>query len=207
MKNAPITPTLQSLINQKIKRKDLSRPELVSAIGYTNTIKGIRRLNIFLTTLEAPSEQFTIKLLSVLEIDALSFNKAINASLDQFSSDAKKNFKPYIEILLGIQVRPSFAYQMVRNQCSISVPVKVQSQPLSDEIEAINDIYKDHVANALSDNINKHIIGLNYHREYNYYLKFDRDFTLEEAVFVQPLPSRKVPFGNRVVDLLQGGMG
>jgi hypothetical protein len=109
------TSTIPKLITQRIKEKGLSRSQLVSVIGYSNISKGTRRLNHFLNTLEAPSEQFTTKLLSVLDIDALSFNKAINASLDQFSADSLRTFKPYIEILLGIQVRPAFAYQMVRN--------------------------------------------------------------------------------------------
>jgi hypothetical protein len=86
-------------------------------------------------------------------------------------------------------------------------PVKLQNQPLRDEIQAINDVYKDHVANALNENITKHIIGVRYQREYNYYMKFDADFILEDTVFVQPLPSRKVPLGNRVVDMLLGGIG
>ncbi len=88
------TSTIPKLITQRIKEKGLSRSQLVSAIGYTNISKGTRRLNHFLNTLEAPYEQFITKLLSILEIDALSFNKAVNASLDQFSVDAKRIFKP-----------------------------------------------------------------------------------------------------------------
>jgi hypothetical protein len=60
----------------------------------------------------------------VLRIDAVAFYRALTASLDQFSADAKNNFKPYIEILLGIQIRPSFAYQAVKNMCSMSITLK-----------------------------------------------------------------------------------
>ncbi len=123
MENAPITPTLQSLINQKIKRKDLSRPELVSAIGYTNISKGNRRLNHFLNTLETPSSDFINNLLSVLDIDCITFNKSINVSLDQFSNQPKKKFKPYIQIILSIEIRPLFASQMVANKCSVPVVI------------------------------------------------------------------------------------
>lgn len=195
--------TLQSLIKQKMKEKGLPRPQLALVLGYSNINKGTRRLDTFLRTLDAPSEQFIINLLTVLEIDALSFNKSINTSLREFSANAKKNFKPYIEILLGIQVRPSFAYHMIENPCFMYIPSKLQNQPLREEILAINDIYKEHIANTLSEDISKHIIGLNYHRDHNYYLKFNSDFTLEETVFIQALPSRKVPLGNRVVDTRQ----
>jgi hypothetical protein len=115
------TSTIPKLITQRIKEKGLSRSQLVSAIGYTNISKGTRRLNHFLNTLEAPSEQFITKLLSTLEIDALSFNKAINASLDKFNAESLRTFKPYIEIILGIMIRPAFAYQAVKNQCSMSL--------------------------------------------------------------------------------------
>ena len=86
------------------------------------------------------------------------------------------------------------------------LPSRLQNQPLSDEVEAILATYKDHVDNALSDNITKHIIGFKYHREHNCYLRSDCDFTLRETVFVQPVPQRKVLLGNRVVDMLQGGL-
>ena len=199
-------PTLQSLIKQKIHQKKLSFPDLVSAIGYTNITKGNRRLDDFLNTLEAPSEEFINNLLSVLDIDALSFNKSINTSLDQFNSQAKKKFTPHIQIILGIEVRPLFAFQMVKNKCSIPVPTKLQNQPLSDELEAIISLYKNHVTTVLSENISKHVIGFKYHREHNYYMKFDANLMMEDIVFVHPLPSGKILLGNRMVDLFSGGM-
>ena len=202
-----ITPTLQTLITQKIKEKGFSRSQLVSAIGYTNISKGCKRLDTLLKTLEAPSDDFIITIASTLEIDPVAFCRALAASLDQFSADSKRTFKPYIEILLGIQIRPIFAAQMVRNQCSMLVPVELQNQPLSDEIEGITGVYKNHIATVLNDNLRKHVIGLRYNREHNYYMKFDADLTLEETVFIQPRPSGRVPFGNRVVDMLAGGMG
>ncbi len=68
-------------------------------------------------------------------------------------------------------------------------------------------IHKDHVANALSDNITKHIIGFRYHREHGNHLQFNTDFVLEEVVFIQSLPSGKRLLGNRVIDLLSGCIG
>lgn len=128
-----------------------------------------------------------------------------NPSTDQASTDYKSRFKPYVEILLGIQFRPLFASQMVRNQCSIPVPIELQKQPPQDEIQAVITIYKNHVSTALSPNISRHVNGFHYHRQHNCCLKFDVDSTLEKIVSVQPLQSRKSPLGNRVVDLLSGG--
>jgi hypothetical protein len=102
MKNTPVTPTLQSLIKQKIIEKGLLRPDLVHAIGYSNISKGCQRLDTFLKTLESPSEYFIVSITSTLGIDAVTFYRALTASMDQFSADAKRTFKPHIEILLGI---------------------------------------------------------------------------------------------------------
>ena len=79
MNKTPVNPTLKSLIEQKIHHKQITPSDVVSAIGYTNTTKGIRRLSTFSNTLEAPSDSFVLKLLSVLEIDAISFKKAISS--------------------------------------------------------------------------------------------------------------------------------
>ncbi len=97
MSTIPI-PTLQKLILKKIEERGLSRFQLVSDIGYTNISKGCQRLDTFLNTLEAPLEEFITKLISILEIDAVTFYRALTASLDQFSNDAKKNFKSYVEM-------------------------------------------------------------------------------------------------------------
>ena len=130
--NSIPTPTLQTLIKRKIHLKNLSLSDLLSAIGYTNISKGTRRLNIFLNTLEAPSEEFINNLLTILEIDALSFYKSLTASLQKFNNQAKTDFKPYIQIILDIEIRPRFAALMVKNKCSTPVPSKLQKQALED---------------------------------------------------------------------------
>lgn len=97
MKNTTVIPTLESLIKQKIIEKGLSRTQLVSAIGYSNISKGCKRLDTFLKTLETPSEEFVTRITSVLEIDPVTFCRALAASRDQFSADLKRTFNPYVE--------------------------------------------------------------------------------------------------------------
>lgn len=209
MKNTTVPHTLESLINQRIKEKGLSRSQLVSAIGYTNISKGCKRLDTFITTLEAPSDDFIINIASVLEIDPLEFYRAIKATLDQFSADAQRTFKPYIQIRLGINITPVFAAQMVFSRCSIPVPSTILEMPFGSEIETITALCKEHIDNCLkqlSENLSKNITGFNYHRHHSYYMKFNSGFTLEETVFIQPRPSGKILFGNRVIDMLSGGI-
>lgn len=201
------TSTLQTLITKRIREHGLSRPELVAAIGYSNISKGCKRLDTFAKTLEAPSDEFIINILCVLEIDPVTFCRALAASQDQFSGENERTFKPYVEILLGIQIRPFFAFQMIRRKCSMLVPIELQSQPLIHEIRRVVAMCENHVDTVLDDNISKHVIGAKYFRKHNYYMKFDGDFALEETVFIQAMPMKKMLFGNRVVDMLLGGMG
>lgn len=198
-------PTLQNLIKEKIKEKDLSRSDLVRAIGYSNISKGCRRLDSLLNTLEIPSSNFINNLLEVLYITHTDFYNSLYASLDEFNFDAARNFKPHIEIILDIQIRPFFAYLAVKNMCSIPVHSEHQNQSLQGEIETIKTICNEHIDIVLNENLYRHIVGFKYFREHNYYLKFSTDFILEDTVFVQNMPAGKVPFGNRVIDMLVGG--
>ena len=209
MKNTSVHPTLESLIEQKIKEKGLSRSQLVSEIGYSNISKGCKRLDTFITTVEAPSDDFIINIAAVLEIDSLELYRALRATLDQFSADAKRTFKPYIQIRLGINITPVFAAQMVFSRCLVPVPSTVLEMPFGSEITAITALCEEHIDNCLkqlSENLSNNITGYNYHRHHSYYMKFNSGFTLEETVFIQPRPAGKTLLGNRVIDMLSGGL-
>ena len=197
--------TLQKLLTTKIKERGLSRSELVRLLGYTNVSKGLRRLDGYLTALHAPSDEFVVRLLCVLDINALEFSKAVSCTLDKMSADAEKLFRPYIRILLGIQIRPSFAWQIVQNQCCLSVPQDLQDKPYREEMDAIFSLYKDHVEKVLNGRLKNNVIGFEYHRKHDHYIRFNADLVLEETVFVQqPIPSGKQPLANRMGNLLTG---
>lgn len=87
-----------------------------------------------------------------------------------------------------------------------TMPIKLQDKPLEAEKTEIKGICRDYIDSVLSENLSKHIIGFIYHRKHNYYMKFAPDSVLEETVFFQPRPPGKLLFGNRVVDMLTGGM-
>lgn len=209
MKNTTVPPTLESLIKQRIKEKGLSRFDLVSSLGYANISRGCRRLDTFIRTLEAPSEDFIINIASVLEIDPVTLYRAIKATLDQFSADAKRTFKPYIQIRLGIDITSGFAALAVYSKCSIPIPSHILEMPLGSEIETITALCKEHInihIKQLSPNLYKNITGFNYHRHHSCYMKFNRGFTLEETVFIQPWPSGKTLWSYRVIDMMSGGL-
>ena len=198
-------PTLPSLIKQQMKNKGLSRPDLVSALGYTNISKGCRKLDQYLTTLEAPSNEFISTLLTALDIDGWSFYQSLSASLDKISDNTEKTFKPYIRVLLGIQIRPAIAWQIVHNRCHLLVPKNLPNKPYRDEINAVIALYQDHMETGLGENLKNHVIGFEYHRKHDHYLRFNTDLVLKKTVYVQPIPQVKIPLANKVAGMLSGG--
>ena len=71
------SPTLQQIVNDRMRSKGLSRHQLIQQIGYTNVSKGLRRLDAYLETLTAPSDEFVSKLLDILGIDGPDLSKGI----------------------------------------------------------------------------------------------------------------------------------
>jgi len=197
-------PTIEQLVKQRTHQKSLSLPQLVSELGYTNISKGCRRLNEYLTSLHPPSDQFVVNLLCVLDINALEFSKAVSCTLDKMCADAETLFRPYIRILLGIQIRPAIAWQIVHNQCCLSVPQDLQDKPYREELDAIFFLYKDHVETELNGRLKNNIIGFEYHRKHDHYIRLNADLVLEETVFVPPILSGKQPLANRMGNLLMG---
>ena len=80
MKNSLHTTSLQQIILKKAQDKDWSRKKLVEELGYSNVSKGLRRLDVFLETLTAPSDNFVRRLTEVLEIDVITFVGSYNVS-------------------------------------------------------------------------------------------------------------------------------
>ncbi len=195
-------PTIDRLITKRIKEKGYSLSQFVSALGYSNTSKGCRRLDVFLRTLDSPSEEFIKKITSLLDIDCLTFFRATRATLDQFNTVEKAKFHPFVEILVDICIRPLFAAQMYKNSCIVPLCPELRNSSLIVEIERIKDKCKDHISSEMSERLRNNICGFKYYREYNYYLKFDPDFMLEETGFIQHRPSEKILTGNKIFDML-----
>lgn len=210
MKKSTTVLTLQKLISRRAKEKGLSRSGLVQAIGYINVSKGIRRLDTYLQTLESPGDDFINNLLSVLNIDTVSFCRSLSASLDKINSEANKrareDFQPYIEVLIGIQIRGAIVWQAVHNMCRLSVSEDLQGKPYREEFDTVIALYQDHVENILHDNLKRSVTGFHYHRAHDHYLKFNTDLILTKIVYVQPSPMIKLSLENRVANLLSGGV-
>ncbi len=213
MKNPSIT--LQQLVNQKIRKKGLSRLQLVSALGYTNISKGCRRLDTYLTSLHPPSEEFLINFLAVLDINVLEFNKAVfcteskaNRAADR---DAKERFHPHMILLVKMDISPLFVRGILYNKyCTQRFPEHIQTLPFNEEIEFVVSAYRERYDNFIS-NIGQRMAsqcvdrGFRYYRHYDSYLDFNADGALVSIRAVEPAPEVKQPLGNRVINMLSGG--
>ncbi len=197
--------TLHNLLTTKIKEPDLSRSRLVLRMGYTNVSKALRRLDHFVQTLEAPSEEFIVRLRSALRVDNQEFAQAVAATLRKIYADAEKAFQPFLQVLPGAQIRPGFAGAMIYNLCCLPVPEELLDLPYKEEIDSVIALYQGHVEAVLSGNLKKHVIGFEYHREYNRLLRFNAELELEETVAVQPVAKGKILLGNRLANLLSMG--
>lgn len=205
--------TLQQLVNQKISSQELSPRQLVSALGYTNVSKGCRRLKEYLTTLRPPSDFFVINLLTILDINGLEYSEAVLCTQAKIDSSARSLFKPYIELLAKIEITPLFARAMLyQKYCIQTIPTHIQTKPFIEEIEFIISAYRGHYSRFLS-NMNpnlarKHVDqGFRYWRQHDHYFEFDNDAMLVSINDVKPVLSTKHPLGNRVFNVIAGGMG
>ena len=210
-----ISLTLPSLIKRRIKAKGLSRHDLVSTLGYKNISKGCRKLDNYLTSLHAPSDEFIVNLLSILGINGLEFHNAINGSVNNGNINAdrraKEHFTPYIRLLARITITPFFVRQILYNEhCIQKLPENIQKLPLGEEVSYVISVYRAKLKNLLKNVSSKHIYpeesGFEYYRHYNSYMEFDANGTLVELTAVPPIPDVKKPLGNQIVNMLSGGL-
>jgi len=195
------TITIQNLLNHKIREQGLSRSALIHRMGYTNITKALRRFDQFAKTLEFPSEDFVIRLLSALNINGVEFHKAVLATLRRFDEDAKKEFTPFIEIQLEGSITPSFAWAAIHSLWVYPVPVKHLQEPFETEIKGVVNIYQNRMKEVFQDkeSLMNRVYGFHYHRTHNTILKFNLDLVCEEINHVQPVPRGKLPLANRLM--------
>jgi len=206
--------TLQQLVNQKIRQKDLSRSQLVPNLGYKNISKGCRRLEQYLKTLHPPSEEFVVQLLAVLSINGLEFSQAAACSRDSAERvadrRARERFSPHLKLSAKINISPLFVRQLLfRRYCIHPVPRQIQELSFQEEIAFVAKAYRE-TYNRLLAGISPQLArkcsdhGFQYFRHYDSYLEFNSDAVLVNIVTVQPVAETKLPLGNRVINMLSG---
>jgi hypothetical protein len=203
MNNQTSFPTLRQLVTRQMKEQGLSRSQLMQAMGLINVSKGLRRLDHYLQTLEAPSDDFVSKLLAVLDINGLAFCRAIATTQGNMSERSRKTFKPCIQLLLDIDIRGAMACQMVQNKCMGRIPETLQTLPFEQEVTAVLAAVQQHIDTAFAESsLGQHVAGFRYYRGHNYYLQFDAKLILVKIRFLDPAVPGRQPLANRIADIL-----
>ena len=87
---------LKILLTDYLKTHNLTRNTFIQKLGYTNTTKGLRRLDEFI---EHPKNNaFKVQLCKQLDISIESMDEIINKQMDLILKDKIKNFIPRIWI-------------------------------------------------------------------------------------------------------------
>lgn len=193
------SPTLQQVVNDRMRSKGLSRHQLIQQIGYTNVSKGIRRLDAYLKTLTAPSDEFVSKLLDILGIDGPTYLRAYLSSCDAQAYQARESFIPSIVLSLDFLPQPWFAAQIINAKCTVQVPVDIKRLPFQQELASAIALYNDRVSKLSFGDI---VIGFRYYRSHDCCLVFDQKLECIKISSSYTFPQRQCRFGNMLLELL-----
>jgi hypothetical protein len=193
------SPTLQQVINDRMRSKGLSRHQLIQQIGNTNVSKGLRKLDTFLGTLAAPGDEFVSRLLDILGIDVPTYLRAYESSCDALAVQAKDSFSPYIVLNIDFLPQPWFAAQIIHARCTVPVPTDIIRLPFQKEIASVIALYNDR-ASKLS--FGERIKGFRYYRNHDCCLVFDQEFACNEISSSYTFPQCQCRLGNRLLDTL-----
>jgi len=90
---------LQSLISNYLKKYDISRSEFAKQLGYSNTSKGLKRLDEFLITLQSPNPELPALILNNSEISENEFDLAYSAVREKTNDKLRKEFSPRLQVI------------------------------------------------------------------------------------------------------------
>ncbi len=157
---------LQSLISNYLKTQNISRSEFAKLLGYTNTNKGLKRLDEFLITLHSPNNDIHNLILKNSEISESEFKVAYLAVLDGLDEQRAIEFTPMIRVTPKRRPSPLFLLSLY----NIPVPANITNLDFDEELRIIRNLYKNHKIKFPTST------GFRYFRAYDCeILEFDSD--------------------------------
>jgi hypothetical protein len=135
---------LQKLINSEMKEQGIKRSVLATRIGYSNTTKGLRRLDAMLDTLEG-REHLLHQLQDALKIPDEKFQTAVSALEEEIHAKYRAEFIPYIHIVPNGQPRRySFFSRKPWWMAEINIPKYLSSLPIDQELSVVCGLCRTH---------------------------------------------------------------
>jgi len=98
---------LEALINKRLKEMGVSRTDLAARLGYQIPNKGLRRLDLYLETLDDPAH-IAPRIQEILEIPEEEFGAAVSQIRDRQIAKLRETFEPQIRILTSTRHDVSF---------------------------------------------------------------------------------------------------
>jgi len=142
---------LKILLTDYLKTHNLTRNTFIQKLGYTNTTKGLRRLDEFI---EHPKNNaFKVQLCKQLDISIESMDEIINKQMDLILKDKIKNFIPRIWIKWNKEY-PLLLMMDERNLndiYGIEVPKSLFNLPIKQQLQEVFHLYKQHQLDFYAD--------------------------------------------------------
>lgn len=141
---------LKILLTDYLKTHNLTRNTFIQKLGYTNTTKGLRRLDAFI---EHPKNNaFKIQLCKQLDISIESMDEIINKQMDLILKEKIKNFIP--RIWIQWKKYPILLMMDERNLndiYEIEVPKSFFNLPIQQQFQEVFHLYKQHQLDFYAD--------------------------------------------------------
>ena len=172
---------LDVVIREERLNLGITEKQLVEKLGYSNTNKGIRRLNHFIQTGECREKRFIENLVKFLRISPPVLKNAIDSVkekiLEKRERLERESFKPHIEMKMDEIPRPIFLAALVPKFWKIPVPPDIQDLGYEEELQKVREIYKKHWKqyNGVFPGGSAQYIGFRYYRSYDESILFDND--------------------------------
>lgn len=146
------------LMRDTITSKGIKRVDVVKAVGYINTNKGLRYLDRCIHGEGNCSKKFVIEVLKFLEVDQHTIDEAIRKTKEKLEAEKeeaerrreeyeRKNFRPYIYIKSS-ESRPEglaiVAFVGVGAFKHISCPEKISGWAIEEQISKVREIITRH---------------------------------------------------------------
>jgi len=168
---------LQQLIQQYLSKNNLSRNVLIKKLGYTNTNKGLRRLDDFFINIRSPEDDFALRILQNTGIQKDQFNAAAQTIINKRHDEYRKIFKPQLKVI-PIS-KPSLLLSLMH--LNLKLPENINSLSYNEEIKVVCKLFlefREKVKNNSPDQWASGEKGFKYYRNYGETLFFDKNCLL-----------------------------
>lgn len=172
---------LDIVIRDELLNLNITKKQLVKKLGYSNTNKGIRRLNRFIETGECENKEFVGNLMESLRISLPVLKNATDSVkeniLEKRERLERESFKPHIEVKFDSVPRPILILGLCSKLWKIKIQNYIKDLGYEEELEEVVRIYNEHYKkyNGVFPGGSAIIAGFRYYRYFDESILFDNE--------------------------------